>query len=63
MAPATLRRSTGERGAGDRLIAAIVNKDGSLNVYLDALPVDRKLNIRDPKPRDNQKSQGEELAS
>lgn len=27
------------------------NHDGSWNVYLDALPFDRKLQIRDEKPR------------
>jgi hypothetical protein len=28
---------------------AFVNRDGSYNVYLDALPVSGKLHIRDPK--------------
>ena len=29
--------------------AAFVNKDGSLNVYLDAMPLSGELNIRDAK--------------
>lgn len=29
-----------------RIGAAFVNRDGSINVYLDALPVDGKLHIR-----------------
>lgn len=29
-----------------RIGCAFVNKDGSINVYLDALPVDGKLHIR-----------------
>ena len=32
-----------------RIGMAFVNKDGSLNVYLDALPLDGKLQIRDRK--------------
>jgi hypothetical protein len=43
-----------ERGAGKddfwcRIGTAWVNKDGSLNVVLDALPVNGKLHIRSPK--------------
>jgi len=37
-----------------RLGTAFTNKDGSLNVYLDAFPTDRKLQIRDLDPRDLQ---------
>ena len=32
-----------------RIGTAFVNKDGSLNVYLDAIPLDGKLQIRDRK--------------
>ncbi len=32
-----------------RIGMAFVNKDGSMNVYLDALPLDGKLQIRDRK--------------
>jgi hypothetical protein len=35
-----------------RIGSAYVNKDGSLNVYLNALPLTGELNIRDPKPRE-----------
>ena len=30
------------------------NKDGSMNLYLDALPMDGKLQLRDPKPKEVQ---------
>jgi hypothetical protein len=35
-----------------KLGVAFVNKDDSLTILLDAYPLDRKLIIRDPKPRD-----------
>jgi hypothetical protein len=35
-----------------RVGAAFVNRDGSLNVRLDAMPVNGKLQIRDYQPRD-----------
>lgn len=35
------------------------NKDGSLNVVLDTLPLNGKLNIREPKPRDPGAYQGQ----
>jgi hypothetical protein len=34
-----------------RIGVAYVNQDQSLNVYLDAIPYDRKLNIREEEPR------------
>lgn len=37
-----------------RIGSAFINKDGSTNVYLDAYPTDRKLQIRDLDPRDLQ---------
>jgi hypothetical protein len=33
-----------------RIGTGFVNRDGSLNVFLDALPVNGKLHIRDVKP-------------
>jgi hypothetical protein len=33
-----------------RIGAAFVNRDGSLNVFLDAVPTNGQLHIRDPKP-------------
>ncbi len=39
----------------DRIGAAFVNKDGSLNVILNSLPLDGRLHIRDPKPADADK--------
>ncbi len=35
-----------------RVGTAFVNRDNSINVLLDCLPYDRKLHIRDPRPRD-----------
>jgi hypothetical protein len=37
-----------------RIGVAFQNKDGSTNVYLDAFPTERKLQIRDLDPRDLQ---------
>ena len=37
-----------------RIGSAFINKDGSTNVYLDAYPTDRKLQIRDLDARDLQ---------
>lgn len=34
-----------------RIGSAFVNKDGSINALLDALPVDGKLHIRDPREK------------
>ena len=41
----------GEKDYWNRIGMAFVNKDGSLNVKLNALPVNGSLNIRDPRPR------------
>jgi hypothetical protein len=40
-----------ERPSCKRSVAPYVNKDGSLNVLLNALPLKGELNIRDPRPR------------
>jgi len=32
-----------------RIGSAFVNKDGSENIYLEAMPLDGKLQLRDPK--------------
>ena len=41
----------GAKGFWQKIGRAHVNKDGSLNVYLNALPINGELNIRDPRPR------------
>ena len=41
----------GEKAFWQKIGRAHVNKDGSWNVYLNALPLDGELNIRDPRPR------------
>jgi len=46
----TIREGSNGNSYWDRIGAAFVNKDGSLNVVLNALPLDGKLHIRDPKP-------------
>ena len=39
----------GKKAFFQRIGSAFENRDGSLNVLLDALPKDGRLNIRDPK--------------
>ena len=41
----------GEKDYWNKIGNAFLNRDGSLNVRLNALPVNGQLNIRDPKPR------------
>ena len=53
--------SEGEHPNQDRwraIGAAFVNSDGSMNVLLDALPINGKLHIRDPKPRADEQKDG-----
>jgi len=52
-----MRRSEREAGFATahrqliaRTVTGFVNRDGSLNVFLDALPVNGKPHIRDVKP-------------
>lgn len=33
---------------------AFVNEDGSLNIILNALPLNGELHVRDPKPQDQE---------
>ena len=46
-----------------RVGAAFVNRDGSLNVRLDAMPVNGKLQIRDYQPRDARDGSAREQAA
>jgi hypothetical protein len=41
-----------------RVGAAFVNRDGSLNVRLDAMPVNGELQIRDYQPREARETTG-----
>lgn len=43
----------GEKSFWTRIGVAFVNRDGSLNVKLECLPVNGELQIRDQKERDN----------
>lgn len=43
-------REGGERSSWIRIGSAFLNKDQSLSVYLDALPANNKLHIRDLSP-------------
>ena len=36
-----------------KLGVGYINKDGSMNLYLDALPINGRLQVRDPKPRED----------
>jgi hypothetical protein len=44
----------GERSFWTRIGVAYVNRDGSLNVKLDAVPVNGTMQVRDWTPRDDQ---------
>ena len=46
-----------------RVGAAFVNRDGSLNVRLDAMPVNGELQIRDYQPREARDSTERERAA
>jgi hypothetical protein len=41
-----------EKGFWHKVGTAFVNKDSSINVFLDALPVNGTLHIREPKERE-----------
>jgi len=41
----------GEKAFWQKVGRAHVNKDGSWNVYLNALPLNGELNIREPRPK------------
>ena len=41
----------GEKDYWNQIGKAFLNRDGSLTVKLNALPVNGQLNIRDPRPR------------
>ena len=56
-------KNQGEDNYWVKIGRAFVNKDGSLNVYLDALPLTGQLNIRDPKPKERSTAQVEEPAT
>jgi hypothetical protein len=47
-----------ERSYWNRIGVAFINKDGSLNVKLDALPIGGSLQIRDYEPREEFDSNG-----
>jgi hypothetical protein len=51
-----IERPNREKAIWVRLGSAFINRDSSLNVFLDALPVNGKLQIRDPLPRDERRS-------
>lgn len=39
----------GKKSLWTRIGSAFVNKDGSINAFLEALPIDGRLHIRDPR--------------
>ena len=50
----TINKKEGqEKGYWCRIGSAFVNKDGSLNCFLDALPINGTMHIREPKERDD----------
>lgn len=40
----------GKRSIWTRIGSAFVNKDGSINAFLDAVPINGRIHIRDPRP-------------
>lgn len=46
-----------------RIGVAFINKDGSLNVKLEAVPVSGQLQIRDWEPRDDMPNRGNDTAA
>ena len=49
----------GEKSFWNRIGTAYLNRDGSFNIYLDALPRDGKVQIREIKDDDRRKERGE----
>ena len=48
----------GDRSFWHRIGVAYVNKDGSLNVKLDAMPVNGTMHVRDWEPSDRPRTNG-----
>ena len=46
-----------------RIGIGFVNRDGSINVILDALPTNGRIHLRDRTPKNNNPKQGENHAS
>ena len=51
VAYAIIEREGLEKAIFSRIGTAFVNKDGSLNIHLDSLPIDGKVHVREDKPR------------
>lgn len=49
----------GEKSYWNRIGVAFVNRDGSLTVKLEALPINGEIQIRDQKERDGESSRGD----
>jgi hypothetical protein len=49
-----------DKSVWTRVGAAFENRDGSLTLFLDALPVNGKLHVRDRKAKQGNASSGEE---
>ena len=52
----------GEKSFWNRIGTAFLNRDGSYNIYLDALPRDGKVQIREIKDEDRRKGELTERA-
>ncbi|MBU4484166.1 hypothetical protein KKA47_01965 [bacterium] len=46
-----IERGEGQRPLWTRIGVAFVNKDSSLNLFLDSVPLNGKLHVRDRKPK------------
>ncbi len=47
----------GDKSYWTRIGVAYVNRDGSLNIKLDAVPISGTIHVRDPMPRDESGAQ------
>jgi hypothetical protein len=52
-----VERENADKAFWVRVGASFANRDGSINIYLDALPVNGRLQLREPDPGPEQKKE------
>ncbi len=57
---AVIRYRKDDKAYWNRIGVGWDNKDGSINVQLNALPIDGRINLRVPKPKDEEDEGAEE---
>jgi hypothetical protein len=55
---AIIERKGSDRPFWNRVGSAFVNRDGSINVYLEALPLQGKVQLREEQPKDREGQRG-----